>query len=45
MTVSSMRDNTPSHRAIFRMAWPLGLKAMMLHGIVVIDAWLVLAFR
>ena len=37
-TTSSL---TPSTRAIFQMAWPLALKAMMLHGILVIDAYLV----
>lgn len=34
---------TPSTGAIFQLAWPLTLKAMMLHGIVVIDAMLVAA--
>lgn len=34
-------SNLPTHGAIFNMAWPLALKAMMLHGIVVIDALLV----
>ncbi|MFD0981909.1 MATE family efflux transporter [Tropicimonas aquimaris] len=43
MTASSTRQSTPSSAEIFRLAWPLGLKAMMLHGIVVIDAWLVSA--
>ncbi|PRY25004.1 Na+-driven multidrug efflux pump [Aliiruegeria haliotis] len=43
MTVIAAPSATPSNVAIFRMAWPLGLKAMMLHGIVVIDAWLVSA--
>lgn len=33
----------PTISAIFNLAWPLTLKAMMLHGIVVIDAWLVSA--
>jgi len=32
---------TPTSGDLFAMAWPLGLKAMMLHGIVVIDAFLV----
>ncbi|MDV7141225.1 MATE family efflux transporter [Tropicimonas sp. TH_r6] len=32
-----------STAAVFNLAWPLTLKAMMLHGIVVIDAWLVSA--
>lgn len=31
----------PSTRAVFNLAWPLTLKAIMLHGIVVIDAYLV----
>lgn len=43
MTVASIRRGTPSTAEIFNLAWPLGLKAMMLHGIVVIDAWLVSA--
>lgn len=30
-----------SYRDIFALAWPLGLKAAMLHGIIVIDAYLV----
>ncbi|MGY3437544.1 MULTISPECIES: MATE family efflux transporter [unclassified Marinovum] len=28
-------------RAVFNLAWPMTIKAVMLHGIVVIDAWLV----
>lgn len=32
---------TPSKTAIFNIAWPLMLKAMMLNGIVVIDAYLI----
>ena len=32
---------TPTTSAVFQMAWPLTLKAMMLHGIIVIDAYLV----
>lgn len=31
----------PSNRSVFDLAWPLTLKAIMLHGIVVIDAYLV----
>ncbi|TNF19365.1 MAG: hypothetical protein EP318_15100 [Rhodobacteraceae bacterium] len=31
----------PSNRSVFNLAWPLTLKAIMLHGIVVIDAYLV----
>ncbi|QPM92421.1 hypothetical protein PSAL_036850 (plasmid) [Pseudooceanicola algae] len=30
-----------STAAIFRMAWPMTLRAMLLHGTIVIDAWLV----
>ncbi len=33
----------PSNRAVFDVAWPLMLKAMMLNGIVVIDTYLVSA--
>ncbi|KMK67364.1 MATE family efflux transporter [Puniceibacterium sp. IMCC21224] len=32
---------TPSTNAIFQLAWPLTLKTIMLHGIIVIDAYLV----
>ena len=32
---------TPTTRGLFGLAWPLGLKAIMLHGIIVIDAYLV----
>ncbi|PYG31664.1 MATE family efflux transporter [Pelagimonas varians] len=32
---------TPSRRDIFAVAWPLGMKAMMMHGIIAIDAYLV----
>jgi putative MATE family efflux protein len=38
---NSVTVDTPSYRDVFAMAWPLGLKALMLHGIVVIDAFLV----
>lgn len=31
----------PSTAAVFNLAWPMTIKAIMLHGIVVIDAWLV----
>lgn len=31
----------PTTRDLFALAWPLGLKAVMLHGIIVIDAYLV----
>ena len=31
----------PSTRSVFVIAWPLALKAVMLHGIIVIDAYLV----
>ncbi|NDR59283.1 MATE family efflux transporter [Aliiruegeria sabulilitoris] len=43
MSASAAQPSTPSTAAIFNMAWPLSLKAMMLHGIVVIDAYLVSA--
>lgn len=41
MSTLSLPTAEPSTRAIFDLAWPLTLKAIMLHGIVVIDAWLV----
>lgn len=34
---------TPTTRAVWHMAWPLTFKAIMLHGIVVIDTYLVSA--
>ncbi|SNS27362.1 MATE family efflux transporter [Tropicimonas sediminicola] len=43
MSVSLASPTIPTNRAILNLAWPLTLKAMMLHGIVVIDAWLVSA--
>jgi Na+-driven multidrug efflux pump len=36
-------QSTPSTFAVFKLAWPLTLKAIMLHGIVVIDTYLVAA--
>lgn len=41
MTDAAIRASTPSTSAIFKLAWPITFKAMMLHGIVVIDAYLV----
>lgn len=41
LPASSSADHIPTYRDAFAMAWPLGLKALMLHGIVVIDAFLV----
>ena len=41
MTIASPDRDVPSTRAVFDLAWPLTLKAIMLHGIVVIDAYLV----
>ncbi|MEP3345790.1 MAG: MATE family efflux transporter [Litoreibacter sp.] len=43
--MSSLTDNagSPTTSAVFKLAWPLTLKAIMLHGIVVIDAYLVSA--
>ncbi|MGP6089605.1 MATE family efflux transporter [Antarctobacter jejuensis] len=41
MTHSALSGDAPSVRAVFSLAWPLTLKAIMLHGIVVIDAYLV----
>ena len=33
----------PTSRTVFALAWPMTLKAIILHGTVVIDAWLVSA--
>ncbi len=41
MSNAPTHSSTPSTAAIFGLAWPLMLKAMMVHGIVVIDAYLV----
>lgn len=41
MTSFPLTRDVPSTRAVFNLAWPLTFKALMLHGIVVIDAWLV----
>ncbi len=41
MKVDRDRHLRPGRRAVFNLAWPLALKAMMLHGIVVIDTYLV----
>ncbi|WGW05966.1 MATE family efflux transporter [Tropicibacter oceani] len=43
MTDSSASAQRPDIKAVFNLAWPLTLKAIMLHGIVVIDAYLVSA--
>lgn len=39
--VSLNASQTPTTGALFGLAWPLGLKVIMLQGIVVIDAYLV----
>jgi Na+-driven multidrug efflux pump len=41
MTTAISDRRVPPTRAVFDLAWPLTLKAIMLHGIVVIDAYLV----
>jgi Na+-driven multidrug efflux pump len=41
LQVPNATADIPSTRDLFGLAWPLGLKALMLHGIVVIDAYLV----
>lgn len=41
MQTSTRGNGIPSMGDVFKLAWPLCLKAIMLHGIVVIDAWLV----
>lgn len=43
MTATAARAAIPTNSDVFRIAWPLTLKAMMLNGIVVIDAYLVSA--
>ena len=37
----SMAASVPTNRDIYRVAWPMTLKALMLHGIIVIDAYLI----
>lgn len=37
----TQQSSTPSTRQLFDLAWPLGLKTIMLHGIILIDAYLV----
>jgi Na+-driven multidrug efflux pump len=39
--MTSKPATPPTSAGLFGLAWPLGLKAMMLHGIIVIDALLV----
>lgn len=41
MTRPATAQDIPPTSAVFNLAWPLTFKAIMLHGIVVIDAWLV----
>ena len=41
MTQPVQNGGAFSMRNLFALAWPLGLKAIMLHGIIVIDAFLV----
>ncbi|TYB85327.1 MATE family efflux transporter [Oceaniovalibus sp. ACAM 378] len=41
MSNKPLTHNIPSNRAVFHLAWPMALKAVLLHGIVVIDAYLV----
>ncbi|WP_439137851.1 MATE family efflux transporter [Roseicyclus sp.] len=41
MTLSESERVAPGTRSVFDMAWPMMAKAMMLHGIVVIDTYLV----
>ncbi len=43
MPATSADPATSPTRAVFGLAWPMTLKAIMLHGIVVIDAYLVSA--
>lgn len=39
----SILEKNPNSSAVYAVAWPLTLKALMLHGIVVIDAFLISA--
>ena len=41
MTTLSFEQKGQAARAVLNMAWPMALKAIMLHGVVVIDALLV----
>lgn len=41
MAENAERNRLPTKRDIFAVAWPLALKASMLHGIIVIDSYLV----
>lgn len=40
-TSQSASKKTPGARDIFALAWPMTLKAIFLHGTIVIDGWLV----
>lgn len=41
MQTADQDNRTPSSWGLFGLAWPLGMKAVMLHGIIVIDFYLV----
>lgn len=41
MRSASDSAHIPNARSVFDLAWPMALKAMMLHGITIIDAYLV----
>lgn len=41
MLGKTVEEHSPSTRSVFMFACPLGLKAVMLHGIVVIDTFLI----
>ena len=41
--ITLANDSGPTARRVFALAWPMTLKAIMLHGTVVIDAYLVSA--
>ena len=41
MNHSAQARSIPTNATVFNMAWPLAIKAVMLHGIVVIDAYLI----
>ncbi|MBS8227196.1 MATE family efflux transporter [Vannielia litorea] len=41
MRAQAQPPAVPTTRSVFHLAWPLTLKSIMLHGIVVIDGWLV----
>lgn len=41
LTDTSPPDAAPRAQTVWRLAWPMTIKAVFLHGIIVIDGWLV----